>query len=168
MTSAASSKPSPTASTRSEPRFLRHQGASTRPRDARERHSAGEAGAGVVGEVEVADAGDGVGAHLLQGLVDDAVELLRVQARGEVVELGLEEHEAERVLERLHLGVLAEPALAHEILHPRDRAAVVADAREDLPDLARVLLVQIAPPAQVARPAGGSAAARDGPPPPGV
>src|SRR4029079_10516958 len=109
-TSAASSKPSPTASTRSRP-----------PR------SVGEAGAVLGAEVEVGDAGDGVGAHLLQGLLDDAVELVALEARGEVVELGLEEDETERVLERLHLGVLPEAPLAHEVLHAGDRGVVVAD-----------------------------------------
>src|SRR5680860_476239 len=52
-------------------------------------------------------------AHLVQRLGDDADDLVVVNARRELVELSLDEDEAERVLERLYFGVLAETTLGH-------------------------------------------------------
>ena len=85
-------------------------------------------------------------AHLAGGLLEHARQLLGIELGGHVGELGLEEDEAQGIFERLHLGIVREVALAHDRLHSRDRVRVVARLFEDLAELARVLLVEVAPP----------------------
>ena len=105
------------------------------------------------------------GLILRRGLLDDVGELGRIDPRGQIVQLGLDEHEAQGVLEHLHLRITAEVALADELLHAGDGRGVVADGFEDLRDLARVLVVQRAPPPEVARASFRVRRARDGPTP---
>jgi hypothetical protein len=80
------------------------------------------------------------------------------------LQLLAEEDEAERILERLDIGVGAEVVLADDVPHAVDRLAVVADIREDVGQLGGVDVVEIAAPAEVASAAGGVGVARDGPP----
>jgi len=93
---------------------------------------------------------DGPGAHLAEGLGEDARQLVGCQTRRELVELGLHEHEAERVFERLGVGVVGEVALADEIGDAADRVVVVAGTAQDRGGSLGVKVVQRAPPTQVA------------------
>src|SRR5207237_6649564 len=72
--------------------------------------------------------------------------------------------QAQRVFERLHLGVVREAFLAHDRLHAPDRRVVVAGRREQGTELASVLLLQQLAPAEVAGPTGRRRCARHGPP----
>ena len=74
----------------------------------------------------------------------------------------LDEHQAQRVLEHLHVGVTREVPLAHDVLHACDRRRVVADLVEDRAHVGRVALVQVASASAGSRPGprGTTCAAR--------
>src|SRR3990172_1708104 len=65
-------------------------------------------------------------AHLAQRAPQHLQQLLGVQPARELGELGLEEDQAQGVLEGLHLRVVAQAALAHQLLHAQDAGLVVA------------------------------------------
>ena len=111
---------------------------------------AGEDRTFVVVERNLRDRGEAGGAHLVRGADHDAGQRLGVEAGGDVGELRLEEHQAERVFERLHLGVGRELFLADDRLHALDGRVVVAGVGEDGAEIARVLLLERLAPAQVA------------------
>ena len=120
---------------------------------------------GAAGVVE-GDTRDGVEcgrAHLLRRLLDDAHERVGCEARRDLRELGLEEHEAQCVLQRLHFGVASEALLADDGLHARDGVGVVTRVGEDRAELGRVLLVQVLAPAQVSGTSGRRGGTGDGP-----
>src|SRR5690242_8178633 len=79
----------------------------------------------------------------------------------EVLELELEEDEAEGVLEDLHLGILAESALPVELVDAVDGGGVVADLGEDGGGPLGVEARQAIAPFEVADAAVGEIAARD-------
>ena len=75
----------------------------------------------------------------------------------------LEEHEAQRVFERLHLRVGREANLSDDGLDAADRAGVVPGRREQLAELAGMLLLQRLAPLEVARAPGRCRRAGHGP-----
>ena len=94
-------------------------------------------------------------AHLLGRTREHAGERVGIEPGRDVGELRLEEHEAQRVFEHLHLGVVREVLLAHDRLHAADGRVVVASTREQLAQLARLVLLPCLPPLQVAGASGG-------------
>ncbi len=93
------------------------------------------------------DQRDAGGAHLARRLHDHAVQGVRVEPGRDIDELGLEEHQTQRIFEHLRVGVTAQGVLADQCLHARDRRRVVARLREHGTKLERLLFLKCFAPA---------------------
>ena len=103
----------------------------------------------VVGEIDRQRERDRLGAHLRERLAHHVDHLRTVESQSQVVQLRLDEHEAQHVFEELRLRVGSEVALRNDALHPLDRRLVVTDRMQDLGDLVGVEPMQCPPPTQV-------------------
>jgi hypothetical protein len=70
----------------------------------------------------------------------------------EGIELVLEEHEAERILHRLHVRARADALLSHDEIDERDDIFLVAALSQDLGGAGGVELAELCAPAQVPDP----------------
>jgi hypothetical protein len=101
--------------------------------------------------------------HLLHRLLHCSHEAIVVETRREFFELGLDEGEADRVLDQLRLRVVPEAFFAYERLHACDSARRDAGRWQDVRDDLGMDLFERPAPSQVADPPFGIAGSRDGP-----
>src|SRR4051794_38107947 len=113
---------------------------------------------------ELVDEAAALRTHLLERLLDDLFQLGRVDARSELRQLVLDEDQAERILERLHLGVRRQLTLLHDVLDAVHHGFVVALGFEYLREVSSVLALEVSAPPEVPAATFGVAVTRNRPP----